>query len=92
MVNATLVKLLTLIPSVSLDEKKVSIVDSAPRLSSGIIQHTIPATPADTICSLSETSDVVLPAPFPTSQTTWEDADVQTLLPGIDCDDGDNTS
>jgi hypothetical protein len=90
-------KLIQLIPSVFLDEKKVSIVDSAPRLSSGIIHHTIPATPADTICSLSETSDVVLPAPFPISQVTWEDSDVQTRyeksqLPGIDCDDGDTTS
>ena len=90
-------KLIQLIPSVFLDEKKVSIVDSAPRLSSGIIHHTIPATPADTICSLSETSDVVLPAPFPTSQVTWEDSDVQTRyeksqLPGIDCDDGETTS
>jgi hypothetical protein len=66
-------QLIKLIPSVFLDEKKVSIVDSAPRSSSGIIHNTISATPADTICSLSETSDVVLPAPFPTSQVTWED-------------------
>ena len=47
-------QLIQLIPSIFLDEKNVSIVDSAPRPSVGIIHHTISATPADTVCSFNE--------------------------------------
>ena len=95
-------KLIQLIPSIFLEEKKVSMVDSA-RPSVGIVPNTIytgapmSATPADTLFLTNEMKDVTTTVPFPTSTTTWEDSEVLTRyeksqLPGIDTDviDGEN--
>ena len=70
-------QLIKTIPSIFIEENKVPIVVSA-RPCVGDSQHTISATPADTLFLTTESEEVRISPPFSPSSTTWEDADVST--------------
>ena len=84
-------QLIKTIPSIFIEENKVPIVVPA-RPCVGGSQHTISATPADTIFSTRESEEVRMAPPFSPSNTTWEDADVSTryeksTIPGVDIEE-----